>query len=955
MMIIMIKNILSKKAVSALLIAISSIVFGQTQNNNVVNKATQVIFGWDFSTLKGGAKNFGPSPYPASFSNPNLEVSGLTRGSGVITNTLSGSSRGLGGVGWMSNTKEEAIANKEYFTFTVNSKLNYKLNLSSLSLFGYKRVGFRPRFGMLQYSTDGGVTFSDIQAINYAYGGWIPAIDLSTNPDLQNLQNANQITFRIVNWGGIAGQNGQGVWYFYDQNNSPDLDFAFTGEVEQLPHLLFGWDFSTLKGGVKNYGPSPYAATYADANVVVSGLERGAGVLTNSLSGSSRGLGGLGWMSNSKEEAIANKEYFSFTVGAGTYYKLELTSLSVFGYKRVGFRPRFGMLQYSIDGGNTFIDIQAINYAYSGYISPINLAGIPDLQNIYDDNQVTFRVVNWGGVAGQTGQGVWYFYDQNNSSDLDFAFTGMIKPGSVVWNGASWSNGVGPDQSLNAIIEGPYQQNVDFSARNLRLTTGSLNIQSGHSVTVHEGIYQNSDNQITVESDANLIQVSNNNTNDGKAILVKRNAYVPTKEYAYWSSPVVGQNLYNLYSGIPNNLILRYNTANDKLVSVPAGTLSEFGKGYSIKGSTTIQPNVTGLFAGAPNNGTGLGIVSNAGNRYNLIGNPYPSNLNLDVWYQDNVSNLDPSADGATAYFWDNTNNSVYTQMGSSYSGLNYAVYNFESQTGVAAPQVGAVKTPTSNLKVGQGFIVMVAPTATSIVYKNAQRTGNQNSVFFKGGQKDRFWLQLTTPKGLLVNTAIAYFAQRSNNNLDKFDSYLPNESASDLLYSKSDDGAKLTIQGRSTFVDNDRVKLGMRAFVAGTYKLSISQSEGLFTSQSVYLFDKKLNKVIDLKKGDYIFTEVKGLIDNRFEIIYKDDVVLPVRTQKEVNLQVIYESTSYDIKSDKTIHKAELYDMNGVLKSTVSTNNETVNIDRSTLGNGVYIIKIYYKNGEVASSLVRN
>jgi len=156
-----------------------------------------------------------------------------------------------------------------------------------------------------------------------------------------------------------------------------------------------------------------------------------------------------------------------------------------------------------------------------------------------------------------------------------------------------------------------------------------------------------------------------------------------------------------------------------------------------------------------------------------------------------------------------------------------------------------------------------------------------------------------------------------------------------------------LTIQGRSTFVDNDRVKLGMRAFVAGTYKLSISQSEGLFTSQSVYLFDKKLNKVIDLKKGDYIFTEVKGLIDNRFEIIYKDDVVLPVRTQKEVNLQVIYESTSYDIKSDKTIHKAELYDMNGVLKSTVSTNNETVNIDRSTLGNGVYIIKIYYKIDE--------
>ena len=46
---------------------------------------SQTVAGWDFSTLPGGASNYGPSPFSAITVATNATVVGLTRGSGVGT------------------------------------------------------------------------------------------------------------------------------------------------------------------------------------------------------------------------------------------------------------------------------------------------------------------------------------------------------------------------------------------------------------------------------------------------------------------------------------------------------------------------------------------------------------------------------------------------------------------------------------------------------------------------------------------------------------------------------------------------------------------------------------------------------------------------------------------------------------------------------------------------------
>jgi hypothetical protein len=67
---------------------------------------------------------------------------------------------------------------------------------------------------------------------------------------------------------------------------------------------------------------------------------------------------------------------------------------------------------------------------------------------------------------------------------------------------------------------------------------------------------------------------------------------------------------------------------------------------------------------------------TSASKGYNLIGNPYPSNINFDDLYASNSTKM-----YATAYFWTNNDMTVTQQQGSGYSGNNYAIYNLTGGT----------------------------------------------------------------------------------------------------------------------------------------------------------------------------------------------------------------------------------------------------------------------------------
>jgi DNA/RNA endonuclease G (NUC1) len=188
--------------------------------------------------------------------------------------------------------------------------------------------------------------------------------------------------------------------------------------------VLVGWDMSGLTGGANNYGISPLPQTTNAPNLSSGGLIRGSGVKTSGSAGAN-GWGGTGFTNISKATAIASNQFATFSLTASNGYAMSCTSVSLYNYKRSGTGPASGVLQYQIDAG-AFTDITNFSYSSAsggGTNATIDLSTITDLQNVGENTNVTFRIVNYGGTSSS---GTWYVYDTAGSTALDLAIQGTV-------------------------------------------------------------------------------------------------------------------------------------------------------------------------------------------------------------------------------------------------------------------------------------------------------------------------------------------------------------------------------------------------------------------------------------------------------------------------------------------------------------------------------------------------
>lgn len=517
-----------------------------------------------------------------------------------------------------------------------------------------------------------------------------------------------------------------------------------------------------------------------------------------------------------------------------------------------------------------------------------------------------------------------------------------------------------PKQYFNVEVSG---NNVESGGKNfvvnnvLKVTNAGIftvpeetDSANPYAVTAKKGIQVAPGAQALFLNNANLLQEIDA-ANYGK-IKMLRKAGVPSNQYNYWASPVIGQQLYNLYD-VPVNSVMTYNSWNDKFTILPTSSnpTSVFGKGYSIKGSPTLAPALTAEFLGVPNNETSAGqyiTLSTAGNNYNLIGNPFPSNLDILALYAGNLSKFYNAADESpTLYFWDNTSNTDTSQQGSAYVNQNYAMLNLPGGTGVPAPRLGTSgKKPTGIVKPGQGFIMRAAETGGDLVFRNSFRTSlsGANGTYFKGAAetKDTYWLSLTTPSTMNITIAVAYNPE-AQNMFEPFDSTIFNEAVTENFYSLSSDSKKLAIQTRKgDFTTSDVLALGIKTSNSGTHKISIDEKEGIFEMQPIYLKDNLLNIITDLTLTAYEFTSSPGVNENRFEILYEPRTVLETDTRSPSGLQVYRNGENFVIRStEDKISDVELYDVSGRLMKKIPGNALQVTVDAAYIVSGLYILKI--------------
>lgn len=540
---------------------------------------------------------------------------------------------------------------------------------------------------------------------------------------------------------------------------------------------------------------------------------------------------------------------------------------------------------------------------------------------------------------------------------------------STTWNGTTWSNG-SPTNAINAIIDGTYDTAINGNFECCSLTVNSfrlLTIRGNNHVTVVNG-------NLVVNNNGSLVQINNSGVNTGN-ITYQRTAMARNLDYVYWSSPVSNFNVGNLpnsFRYIWNPTLTNGNGGQGNWVAA-SGNM-ESGKGYIARASNGSDTPIatTTTFTGVPFNGvittpiqrgTYQGVdylgtngitITRFSDNFNLIGNPYPSAINVLDFL-----NMNTNIEGAVRIWTHGTlpsstiPNPFYGSFQANYTPNDYITHN---GTGTVSGPNGFNGFMAS----GQGFFVLMndGPTTTdSVTFNNSLRRNTYgNSQFYRTSDEsnnNRIWLDIIDNNNVSARTLIGYVDDATDDK-DRLYDAVTSVSTSMHIYSLIGQD-KMTIQGKSLpFNSEDRVRIGYNVLSTGIYSIGIVAVDGLFSNslQNIYLEDTELGVIHNMRQNPYSFSANAGNHPNRFILRYTNETLgnedfLTAHT-------VIYSNNGINIKNDlENIKKVSIFDTLGRLVYENDYNDHFVNIQLNT--KGVYIIKITFEEGNIVEKKVIN
>jgi hypothetical protein len=292
-------------------------------------------------------------------------------------------------------------------------------------------------------------------------------------------------------------------------------------------------------------------------------------------------------------------------------------------------------------------------------------------------------------------------------------------------------------------------------------------------------------------------------------------------------------------------------------------------------------------------------------------------------------------------------------------------VYNYLGGTGTTAAPSGSTgglnnNTPSGKIASGQSFFIKGLSTA-SATFLNTMRVSGNNSQFFKTNtinvikKNSRIWLDISNSQGAYKQTLIGY-SQQATLGIDRgYDSEFYAFGSSVSLYSLSGT-ATLAIQGRPLPFDRyDEVPLGYNSGVSGTLTINLSNFDGLFVNQDIYLKDLLLNRITNLKNSAYTFQSNAGTFNDRFVLVYSK---MKERSNNllENNFSVptiVLSKPDADLHIDAgttIIKEIKVYDIRGRLlleQNNINTTTTAINLEGIKQ---VLVVEITTKDGVVIS-----
>lgn len=562
----------------------------------------------------------------------------------------------------------------------------------------------------------------------------------------------------------------------------------------------------------------------------------------------------------------------------------------------------------------------------------------------------------------------------------------------------------GTETFYNVVLDNNFDTAVSNDLRTTNLTVNSgkaVSVDANGYILVDKKLSNNGD--FVIENNGQLVQVDETDTNDGTytgtKFQVKRTAQVKHFDYVYWCSPtdnfpvnsLPGNNRYEWDTLYPNlNGTLGY------WVPPTTATMTK-GKGYIARasnGASTPQamniifndkphngqftyPITRGTYAGPdydadPGNATNADTTKYDDN-WNFVGNPYPSAIDAEEFLVLNQTKIEGSV-----WLWKHgfdpaaTPSPFYT---------NY-LYNYSTADLIKYNGLGSTEPDTfaGQIASGQGFLVNMKDSApevgSTITFNNSLRSGSiaanglyNNSIFYRNAntiaanarpaeEKSRIWLDIINPtSGQMERTLVGYSTYSTlekDHMYDCFHTIKTELSIYSLIEAKP-----FIIQGRPLpFDNNDVVPLGVKIVNAGNHTIAIKKVDGLFTNlnQHIYIEDKQLNIIHDLKQAPYTFSSQPGQFDGRFVLRYTNEFLGNEDFQSAgQNVVVGADKNEIAIKSySENISGLTVYDVLGrevFVDVTVNDTSFTINSINPT--HQVLLIKIKLANGQTVTKKI--
>jgi hypothetical protein len=487
---------------------------------------------------------------------------------------------------------------------------------------------------------------------------------------------------------------------------------------------------------------------------------------------------------------------------------------------------------------------------------------------------------------------------------------------------------------------------------------------------------------------------------------------IPTTSTATTAATILPLNNYNGVSGagtlsIAPYWIWKYTTSTTyaQWSQVASGSTLGAGEGFTMKGTSGSDATVphTGAgtnnagsaqrydFRGKPNDGTIINNVANGA--FTLIGNPYPSTIDIHLFLLDagNAASIN-----GTVYYWDqaNVNSHLIAAYQGGYGkytiGLGYQaadIWSFNADgTYNADTTVNGAVYARRFPPIGQGFMVMGTAGGTTVSMKNtfrnyikegaanfsefAKTSGSVNDSNSVYNPNSEYFPEIPNVAGIdytqikkayapqlrinarvndtgIIHTTLGF----GDNYTDGFDYSGDARATSDGtpagFYFILDNQPYEFAMSAAKFDIDKKYPIGLRSTDQSNFKIKVGELLYDFdASQQVYIHDKQTDIYHNIKTGEFDMTLPAGDVRDRFEVTFKE-AALNTNDNIASNFDVFQNNGSgiLTVKNPKAIDlkSCTLYDVSGktILSKASLGSNLIYEYSTAGLSEGVYVVKL--------------